>query len=606
MQGSTGGDAGAAAPGGGGGDASYSVSSLSEVSLAGTELTFHAYGGDGGTGGGGGAGGDGATAGDTTAGAVGGDGGDGTVSLLNSSISDQLTIDMQLAAYGGDGGDGGLGDGPGGFGGNAGDRATGAPWTATIVYAPSTAGGNGGAAGTGVTDMAGNTLAAPTAFLEIVAYAGAPGSGGAGGPAVSSSSSADSSGDVTDITGSPAGANGGQGQYGQPADVTITDNTITVSDDLLFTVGGEGEATITDNTLAASNVLQLSVALQNVAGTNEPLDAAAGGNLVFSGNSLVGGGAATLDLANAGTAAVVDDFDGLLALAGSPGNSMTGFSTFTLDSGATFEAGANHPQVVVVAPDPDTIVFTPGHAAVTLDDTTAANTLVQFQGYGATLDSLAGVQHDTTQSGGNVTIDIPGDGAITLPATTWSPAVADTSFTAPCFVAATRILACRGEVAVEDLRPGDRVPTLSGGQRIVRWIGRRTIDCDRHPRPHDVWPVRVAADAFGGARPARDLWLSPDHAVFVDNVLIPIRHLINGATVVQEAVARIAYFHVELDRHDILFAEGLPAESFLDTGNRGAFDNGDGVAGFQSGRLLQLSNGIPVVPRASRANHAGG
>ena len=121
------------------------------------------------------------------------------------------------------------------------------------------------------------------------------------------------------------------------------------------------------------------------------------------------------------------------------------------------------------------------------------------------------------------------------------------------------------------------------------WVGRRTIACQCHPRPHDVWPVRIAADAFGRGRPARDLWLSPDHAVFIDNVLIPIRYLINGATVVQEAAERITYYHVELERHDILLAEGLPAESYLDTGNRGAFENG-GVA-------LHLRGWKSILPR---------
>jgi hypothetical protein len=67
--------------------------------------------------------------------------------------------------------------------------------------------------------------------------------------------------------------------------------------------------------------------------------------------------------------------------------------------------------------------------------------------------------------------------------------------------------------------------------------------------------------------------LSPDHAVFVDGALIPIRHLVNGATIVRERVAEIVYWHIELATHDILLAEGLPAESYLDTGNRAAFAN---------------------------------
>jgi hypothetical protein len=92
-----------------------------------------------------------------------------------------------------------------------------------------------------------------------------------------------------------------------------------------------------------------------------------------------------------------------------------------------------------------------------------------------------------------------------------------------------------------------------------------------------VWPVRVRAGAFGDRRPDRDLLLSPDHAVFTGGVLIPVRYLVNGATVIQERVDGLTYWHVELDRHDVILAEGLACESYLDTGNRGAFINGGPV-----------------------------
>jgi hypothetical protein len=65
--------------------------------------------------------------------------------------------------------------------------------------------------------------------------------------------------------------------------------------------------------------------------------------------------------------------------------------------------------------------------------------------------------------------------------------------------------------------------------------------------------------------------------VFVEGVLIPIRHLINGANVVQLERHSITYYHIELPRHDVLIAEGMPAESYLEAGARGAFGNGDMV-----------------------------
>ncbi|MBV8459249.1 MAG: Hint domain-containing protein [Acetobacteraceae bacterium] len=150
----------------------------------------------------------------------------------------------------------------------------------------------------------------------------------------------------------------------------------------------------------------------------------------------------------------------------------------------------------------------------------------------------------------------------------------------PCFAEGTLIRTTRGDVPVEELREGDLIPTEFGGAAApVVWIGRRTVDCARHPEPRKVWPVRVRAGAFGPGRPARDLWLSPDHAVFFEGVLIPVKYLINGAAIAQVQVDRVTYYHVELPRHDVILAEGLPTESFLDTGGKCMFENGGAPMG---------------------------
>jgi hypothetical protein len=146
--------------------------------------------------------------------------------------------------------------------------------------------------------------------------------------------------------------------------------------------------------------------------------------------------------------------------------------------------------------------------------------------------------------------------------------------TVTCFCAGARILTERGEVAVEQLVIGDNVVTASGVLRPVRWLGHRRIDISRHPDPAAVWPVRVAANAFGDRLPRRDLWLSPGHNIAVEGVIMPISSLINGRSVAQVKRTEVEYWHVELDAHDIILAEGLPAESYLDCGNRTAFANG--------------------------------
>ena len=150
-------------------------------------------------------------------------------------------------------------------------------------------------------------------------------------------------------------------------------------------------------------------------------------------------------------------------------------------------------------------------------------------------------------------------------------------FAAPCFAAGTRILTGKGQVKVEDLRIGDELVTASGEAQPVQWIGYRQVKISRHAEPDQVLPVRIAAGAFGGAVPERDLYLSPDHAVFLEDVLIPVKHLINGTSIRQIAVAAVTYFHVELAAHEIILAEGLATESYLDTGDRNAFANGGGA-----------------------------
>lgn len=148
------------------------------------------------------------------------------------------------------------------------------------------------------------------------------------------------------------------------------------------------------------------------------------------------------------------------------------------------------------------------------------------------------------------------------------------TYEAACYYPGTRIGTPAGEVPVEDLHIGDAVLTADGDARPVRWIGRNTVST-RFGDPLRILPIRIKAGALGDGLPARDLLVSPDHAVLVEDVLIQAGALVNGISVIRESQVpeTFTYYHVELAAHALLLAEGTPAETFVDNIDRMAFDN---------------------------------
>jgi Hint domain len=236
----------------------------------------------------------------------------------------------------------------------------------------------------------------------------------------------------------------------------------------------------------------------------------------------------------------------------------------------------------------ETLAFTDATGLLRLHQpASVAATIVGFV-QGDTID-LAGITASTavwsanklTISSGSATVAIltmPGNYTqTTFVAASDKAGGSQVTITATCFGAGTHILTTRGDIAVERLCGQDFVVTASGVMQPIVWIGQRHVDFRRHSNKLRVLPVHVAANAFGPELPKRTLLLSPDHAVYVDDVLIPIRFLINDTSIVQMECDAITYYHVELPRHDVLLAEGLPTESYLDAGARRAFANCDGT-----------------------------
>jgi hypothetical protein len=143
-----------------------------------------------------------------------------------------------------------------------------------------------------------------------------------------------------------------------------------------------------------------------------------------------------------------------------------------------------------------------------------------------------------------------------------------------CFCAGTLIATEHGEVAVEDLVIGDCLITLSGETAPIRWIGVRAVST-RFSDPLRTMPIRIRAGALADRVPRRDLLVSPDHALFIDDVLIQAAALVNGVSITQETHMpdRFFYYHIELEQHALILAEGALTETFVDNVDRMAFDN---------------------------------
>ncbi|MHB2211434.1 Hint domain-containing protein [Methylobacterium sp. CM6257] len=522
--------------GGGGGGGSYAY--FTYLNAANNSFGITRIGGNGGDGGAGNG---------TGGGGGGGAGGYGLVAPGTYSATTTATL------TGGNGGNGGAAGGPGGVGGSGGNGGIGLFLDGgTVANSGTITGGNGGLGG--------------------AAHGGIAGTAGQGGAGIAGQNL-----NLTN-TGTITGglANAGNGARADAIDFTGGTNSLTLSNGgttgtLNGGIGIAGSLSIDPGTAAGGNVT-LANQLHDYNGTAGSLNKTGAGTLTLNGANTYSGGttisAGTLNL-------------------GAPTSAGTGAITFATMSGtATARLGLD-------------VAAQPANAG------TFTNTLANF-GSGNEL-ALAGLTNSSvsynssnssitvtgTRSGGGqvsenfvlssprttsftATVDGQGNTIIraAAPANPTNPS--QPSNPAPCYVTGTRIRVLRGrvvsDVPVERLAVGDLAITGAGKPRPIRWIGSRGYPDLTTPK-HDR-PVRIRADAIGPGVPARDLLVSPDHALWVDGLFVAAGHLVNGTSIIRgEVVADLTYWHVELDSHDLLLAENTPAESFLPApGVRSGFD----------------------------------
>lgn len=262
----------------------------------------------------------------------------------------------------------------------------------------------------------------------------------------------------------------------------------------------------------------------------------------------INGGSVITTLANSGT---LDVLSGRLEITGA----TTGSGEIAVASGATLEISASVASTQEIALVEGAVISVTGETVSGFSYDSSTHILAI---------SAGGAVHDLSLTGGYVADDFSVvSGGLEM--------IGDTA----CYGGGTMIATPGGGVAIEDMAIGDLVVTAAApAGRPVRWIGMRAFDGRFIAGNRNLLPIQIRAGALAEGVPARDLLVSPLHALFLEGALIPAWVLANGLSIRQlEAVESVAYFHLEFDRHEIIFAENAAAESFVDDHGREMFQN---------------------------------
>lgn len=306
------------------------------------------------------------------------------------------------------------------------------------------------------------------------------------------------------------------------------------------------------NGTGGSNVISgtSSADVINARGGDDVVNAGGGADIVFGGNG----------------DDIVSGEGGADYLDGGIGNDI-----LRGGAGADVLLGGDGDDILSGGNADDTFVFdgTSGNDIIT-DFTTADTIAIDLgESFSGPID-LSSLDFD--QVGSSVLITLPNGGTVLIQNAT----IADVQsrVQVACLLRGTLVATPEGEVAVETLSIGDRVTTLDGTAKRIKWIGRRSYGASFARGNAKIVPVVIAAGALGANTPSRDLHVSPDHAIHLDGGLVPAGLLVNGGSIRQEMNADVIdYFHVEFEHPEVIFTNGAPTESYVDHGNRRMFQN---------------------------------
>jgi hypothetical protein len=251
---------------------------------------------------------------------------------------------------------------------------------------------------------------------------------------------------------------------------------------------------------------------------------------------------------------------------------LTGTGSVAIDAGSVLSV-----QTTIAAGETLTFSGSGGYLHLGTPDSVAGSVTnfsigdaIDLQGIALSTVSYSTSLGQLTFSGGGFALALAPDGGSVFTAASGDGTEV---FSALCFCANTQILTPEGERAVQDLAVGDLVTTHRGEVRPIVWIGEGRVRVRRGQRGAAT-PVIVRKGALAENVPNRDLRVTKGHSLWFGGVLIPVEYLVNHRLIEWDDMAQeVSLYHIELASHDVLVANGAPAESYRDDGNRWLFHN---------------------------------
>lgn len=143
-----------------------------------------------------------------------------------------------------------------------------------------------------------------------------------------------------------------------------------------------------------------------------------------------------------------------------------------------------------------------------------------------------------------------------------------------CFLEDCDVLTPYGYKNITEIKSGSYI--IADGEAVkVLEIGVGTTKAINNvPLDLSGYPVCITKNAFGENKPNKDIHLTPEHSVYMNGFLIPIRLLVNDVSIYYDTeIEYFEYYHIICEKHTIVDVNGLDAETYYNTGNSFKFKN---------------------------------